>query len=799
MKDALERSVPNDGSELKSVYDSLLTKEGEDTFYPQNRVVSPNESVTLYEHMLLISKYDFNNVKWKQYGHGHDGNDSPMKDDIEMGVKYPSDQNDTKFKTFSALLRPYLVSHEIPIAFFSGLIDDTYSEIQGDIKFPYAICKYGLSDITVNRYDVQTYNLVTYYLEYDATNYQSCFDIKITQNSNGSYSVSFSNLRSRQIGDTTNVNTGLGDDGNHDVMKETKIDEQSGASVENVYYVADAKIWDMKLNTEYKYVKYSEDDVRNRVMWDTENYERTPYVETINEGNKLTSLPGNISYNVPIEAIISSIQTNYGGTITLTNAQNGTYTFVKNGTYEERSGEKIYATRVWKDRLSQSKKETKMYTIEDVIEYNKNNPYGSISEDEFKSDSTSYDYYKKYENEEKLNRIDFFNSNPNIYKTYISKQFGFSKYIGIRRESLNDFPYNNLIQEWTELKDKNKTFPYIYGKSLGFGGSSSERNSLYGMNLLREYINTFEGDGSFEGGGRFDENYQKVNDNKNAKYYKVYDAHDGVHTVGYGVNMEANRDAFEAIGIDVSSVSYGDFLEKDIIDKIEDLEIQEKLDIINPIVADLGLKEFQIHALCSHCYLAGNINGFLETFKSSWNQDTDLKYDELKEKYKDNTENVSAIQDEIDFGHRLYTSWFNHYNNNSPDGGGRYPGWVTRERSEFTLFQSGYYSTLKMFWGAGGEGTPNGIAVSDGSAVNESGVIELQVWFEDNLFSGRIDRANTDPYSSSWQNTVTDIKNSDSRGYLNSEYADLYRTAYIYQCPWWSYFRGALYFSLVVI
>ena len=173
-----------------------------------------------------------------------------------------------------------------------------------------------------------------------------------------------------------------------------------------------------------------------------------------------------------------------------------------------------------------------------------------------------------------------------------------------------------------------------------------------------------------------------------------------------------------------------------------------------------------------------------------WNQDTDDKYEELYEKYKDSPESSTAIMGEVNFEHKLYTSWFNHYNNNSPDGGGRFPGWIKRERSEFTLFSTGYYSTLKMFWGNSG-GTPNGIVLTNGDEIDDAACLELQTWFEDNVFGGKI-HAGTNLRK--WQKVqATDIDDTDSRGIVNPEYSALATGSFPFECPWWSRLRANMY------
>ena len=777
--------------EEKKIYKALLTTVGDNFVTGSDRVLSENDMVTLYEHIINISKYDFNNVKWKQYGHGHDGNDSPMKNDLALGVKYPSDQNSTKYETFSTLLRPYLLSYEIPTSLFAGLLSD---EDDKSVETTYAFIKYGLSDITVNRYDIQKYTLRTYYRDYNYNRYRSKFNITFTPNNDGTYSISYGNVTNDFMGNG-HVNTTEDENGVSSVMRETKIDDQSGATVTNKYYISKANIYDLKISAEYNYILYSEADVNNRTNEDSLDTTEEPYVVT--EGTKIENVQRGASSctALDIQSQANSIASLNGASVSgPTDGQNGAivYTITSNGTYEDRDGTTFYCTRTWEDKLSQKERKEEFYEATDVAEYNKDCKAGNISEDDFNSDTPSVDYYKDLAEKKKLNRFDFINSNPNIYKLYVNTPY--QKYVGIPRATLNNLVYNTLKENWSELKKKYKTFPYIYGKTLGFGSSSGARGDfLSGMNLLRMYINSFEGDGSYEGGGRFDENHQQTTDDAKAVYYKVYDARDGVHTVGYGVNMEANRGAFEEIGIDVSTVQYGDYIEKKIVDKIQENILQGRVDRIKAATTGIDLKEYQIHALVSHSYVCGNINGFNDAYTAYWNQETDDKYEELYEKYKETPEMSSTILSEVNYEHNLYKTWFYYYNG-SHDGGGRYPGWVTRQKSEYALFQTGYYSTLKRFWG-NSEGIPGGYVLVNGGEIDKAACLDLQVWYEQNLFSGKL-QCDTDVTSGAAQET-TDIRNTDSRGNLNPEYSSIFRSSYVYQCPWWSYVRGALYYQLV--
>lgn len=788
-----EYSKVDSNSQEKDVYKALLTECGSNMVSGNSRVVSPDDKVSLYEHIMLISKYDFNNVKWKHYGHGYDGSDSPLKEDTDLGVKYPSDQNNTKYETFSTLLRPYLLSYEIPASFFAGLLSE---EDDKSIETTYAIIKHALSDITVNRYDIEKYTLRTYYLDYDYTEYVSTFNVTFTPQNDGTYKISYGSVSPTFVGDG-HVNTTQDENGVSSPLRETVIPEQSGSTYQNKYYISQANIFDLKISTEFEYIMYSQNDVDNRVNEDSLETTDELYNCIENEQNKISNVIGGRSKctSLEIEQVANLIASENNSSKSAPKSGNNgaiTYTFTGNGTYEERNGTKFYVTRTWEDRLTQKEKKEEYYEKEDVIKFNETLSDGAISESNFSEDKTSDEYYKDLAERKKLNRIDLINSNPDIYKLYTSDPY--AKYIGINREDLEPLCYNTLKKNWEDLQKTYKTFPYMYGKTYGFiGSSSSSSNYLSGISLLRMYINSFEGDGSYKGGGRFDENKNKTTDDEKTVYYKVYDAEDEVHTVGYGVNMEANAAAFKDAGIDVSTVQYGDFIDKKIVDKIQEGIIQGRVDNVKAATSGIELEEYQIHALVSHTYLSYSLGNFVDLYNSYWNQETDDKFEELYEKYSETPEMASTIMGEIDFENSLFKEWFYYYNG-SHDGGGQYPGWVTRQRSEFTLFQGGYYSTLKRFWGSS-DGIPGGYVLVNGNEIDKAACLDLQVWFEDNLFSGRV-HCDTDVTSGA-AITMTNNPNSDGYGYLNPEYSQFFRTSYVYQCPWWSYARGALYFNIV--
>ena len=54
----------------------------------------------------MTEKYNFNDVEWKWYGHGHNGEDittANMTEDKELGLRYPRDGK-TELSTFIDLI-----------------------------------------------------------------------------------------------------------------------------------------------------------------------------------------------------------------------------------------------------------------------------------------------------------------------------------------------------------------------------------------------------------------------------------------------------------------------------------------------------------------------------------------------------------------------------------------------------------------------------------------------------------------------------------------------------------------------
>lgn len=116
-----------------------------------------------------------------------------------------------------------------------------------------------------------------------------------------------------------------------------------------------------------------------------------------------------------------------------------------------------------------------------------------------------------------------------------------------------------------------------------------------------DWIGSMEGTGPMEGNN-----------------YKVYADSGGVLTVGHGITIENNKEAFKINGIDPNTLVLGSLVPKEVVDKIYENNLNTRIDNIKNIISANGLNfnENQILALASLQFNSGNINGFLENFKT---------------------------------------------------------------------------------------------------------------------------------------------------------------------------------------
>lgn len=807
-KDDMEKNSP--AKDLFRTYRLLSTTKGSIVSIFGDGAVTLDDFRTMYEHILLISKYDFNNVKWKWYSHESDGGDSPMHVDKNLGVRYPDDSavnsgGQTKYATFSSLLKPYLLSYEVPMSFFCGILSDRDLDEDMAVTFTHAIIQNGLSDITVNRYDTKRYELNTYYEDYNYDEYQSQFTVTFIPGEDGNYTISYGGIGEIPSGSNGHKNTRENDAGEVDNMLEYFVSDNTDISCK--YFVADAKMFDEKIKTSYNYVPYSDDDAKNR-----RNGQESPVTSPLVAGdiresqNKLENINGiggsTNNYSQAIAAIgggnnatSSTPVANSDGSITVSFTVNSKYRKIVDGI-------KVDINRVWSDELAQGSTEQGFYTVEDLIEYNENLKHGKLTADELKADEKSYKYYENMAKNEEINRIDMLNSNPTIIAKYFSEGNKYLKYCGFSKEYLNAFCYPNLKSLYQKVKEKNNnTFPYIYGKTLGFGSTqgSSSSQSISGMSLLKAYIRSFEGSGE-----------KPVTPNsEGVDCYVAYRDTGGKLTVGYGVNLDAHpaykkslEDAIKTT-IDVDTL-----VPVELVDAIEDELIGTFYNNAKSAMAGIpDVKEYQLHALASLNYNGIGISkvASLYTNPSYWNEAEDDKYDELSKKYKDDTENVTAITSEADLERGMYKDFWSLYIHDSK--GNKLDGLIRRRKSEYMIFSLGYYDTLKRFYSAGGSNMAD-IDLLNGDQINEAAVVELQNWYQDTLFAPGGPKAldgnnNGSIYKNIGINVTTSQRDSlnsinpEYRMYFavtgrnrSSEYTGVIPVNEHFQCTWWAESMG---------
>ncbi len=442
---------------LKQEIKTAETKEALEKVYGINnvnsdkRIVNVNDRIELYKHILFTEKYNFNNIKWKQYSHIENGTDSQLTEDTELGLKYPKDQNNTELDTFINFTLPYIQTWFIPLSMNSGNLNKGLdNDTQKGKNFTYSIIKEAFSDILVNRYDVQKYTLNTKYNEYDEISKHIEYTIgkntstvyvfnPVTGKEEAVTKDTYYIVSSKEVeepGNKRHVNERLNTDGRVDPLKEDFVSDST--TIKNKYFIKEAKTFDVMQVNSFEYKKYSEKDTKSRInaKSEVETKKDKYYVEG--------KIP---SFSIP--------------------QSTGTFS---GDSFIVKDGNTHYISRIWEDDLTQNSNETKLYTYDDVVEYNENkdsNPSKTtIAKELFNASISDVDYYQLYESDKTLNRIDLINSNPGIYANYLNEGSEYSNYVGYSRPYLK-YSYIELKDLLENMKQKYGKIPFIYGRTLG--------------------------------------------------------------------------------------------------------------------------------------------------------------------------------------------------------------------------------------------------------------------------------------------------------------------------------------------
>ena len=204
-----------------------------------------------------------------------------------------------------------------------------------------------------------------------------------------------------------------------------------------------------------------------------------------------------------------------------------------------------------------------------------------------------------------------------------------------------------------------------------------------GLDLLVEYIHHWE-------------HSTPPPTNADGTKYIIENDGAGNAVVGYGVDIFNGgfADEFRAAG---QPTSIGSEVDKEFVDGLEKQEIQNCLDSVRAKTSGLNLKEYQIYALVSRAYNCG-VAGALTTSRGSPSMNFVNSY---KAYWKEEDDQFEEKNPNANFNHSLYTQYMS--KPVTASGYGYMAGLETRRRSEWTLFQTGYFDVLDKWYSEGGD------------------------------------------------------------------------------------------------
>ena len=281
--------------------------------------------------------------------------------------------------------------------------------------------------------------------------------------------------------------------------------------------------------------------------------------------------------------------------------------------------------------------------------------------------------------------------------------------------------------------------------------------------------------------------------------------------VGYGVDIQTHGAKLRALGY---STTAGSLIPVTDVDAIEKEEREERYNQVLNLATTNGinLTQYQLFALTSRTYNYGFAGGTGQA-TSSFIYPSTLTFVEAYKEYYEGIDNQNYYGDytKTDFNNGLYTqymTWLDYAPGNSM-GGTPYnhpAGWETRRKSEWCLFQTGYYGWGLQNGGAYPEGfdeywqestTFSGDLYNEDGSVNEEKIAELQKSFESkyNLVEGNLSGNNIGGvYNPSACKQVTgDYLKWDGNVYSSGATYRGENGLGIYQCTWWANGRASQY------
>lgn len=209
-------------------------------------------------------------------------------------------------------------------------------------------------------------------------------------------------------------------------------------------------------------------------------------------------------------------------------------------------------------------------------------------------------------------------------------------------------------------------------------------SSQSGVDLIKEYIH-------------FWEHSSPPPRNADGTCYIIEDDGAGNPTVGYGVDIFNGgfAEEFRQAGY---PTTMGGEVPVEFVDALEEREIQECLNSVKSLTSGINLTGYQIAALVSRAYNCG-VGGAITTNRGSASKNFVDSYNAYWNESDDQFESKNS---NANFSHALYTN----YMSKPVTAKGKFLlGLERRRKSEWVLFQTGYFDVLDKWYSEGNGGT----------------------------------------------------------------------------------------------
>ena len=444
--------------------------------------VLARDSRQLYKHILMTEKYNFNNINWREYPREggkkikneygeeetiplyfvpcleNENNKYCMELQVDKvtGLQYPLAAN---INSIASIALPYLQSWYIPLSMYASsfnTMDTTQDkESKKNTDFVYQIIANAYTDLHINQYNIDRYEEVYEYFEYNekpcsmSGKYAGEEAVKVQEELDGDENTP----KTRKIYSYAGAIESCSDPG--PLIKTEEVLVATNTHTDYEFRVMKVQAFDIYLLNKYYVTRYdSADDWHDHPMSESIGKQDLPDID---------NRPETIS--------------KYASSVSWTNIVN----------YK-----RYQINRNWWDILETTSSLRRYYTINDIRNFIKNggrnieNAFieASSNENEFNSEEVimSTKALKEYNYLEKGNRIDritFINSYPEIYDKYLYNET--DKNIGYTKEYLS-WGYDNLKKSFSSIP----SFPYVYGHSLNIKGKNTDKKILNNIENIPE-------------------------------------------------------------------------------------------------------------------------------------------------------------------------------------------------------------------------------------------------------------------------------------------------------------------------